>query len=103
MLRGKAELRALLGPGYPDAFVSVLCMQNAALPNNGKTAVLASLGDTLAFPRASAQMRRHFGPCGNASRQDVMAAQEMDAVSEEEDYDAWLAYREVKRATRGSG
>ena len=27
----------------------------------------------------------------------------MDTASEEEDFEAWLAYRKAKRATRGSG
>ena len=103
MLRGKAESRMLLGPGFPDAFVSALCMQNAALPKYEKTMVLASLGNTLALPQASAQMRRLFGPRGYASRQYVLAAQDMDTVSEEEDYEAWLAYWKAKRATRSSG
>ena len=37
MLRGKAESRLLIGSGFPDASVSVLCMQNAALPKNEKS------------------------------------------------------------------
>ena len=60
MLREKAESPVLMGSGLPNAFISVLCMQNAALSKNGKTAVLASSGNALAFPQASAQMRRLF-------------------------------------------
>ena len=93
----------LMGSGFPGAFVSVLCIKNAALPKNEKTMALASLGNTLAFPQVSAQMRRLFGPCGYASRQDVMVARELDTVSDEEDSEAWLAYRKAKRANRGSG
>ena len=48
-------------------------------------------------------MRRLCGPCGYASRQDVLVAKDMDTVSEEEDFGAWMAYRKAKRATRGSG
>ena len=101
--RGKAEPPVLMGSRFPDALVSVLCMQNAALSKNEKTMALASLGNTLAFPLVSARMRRLFGPCGYASRQDVMVAQDMDTVSEEEDFEAWVAYRKAKRATRGNG
>ena len=46
MLRLKAESRMLMGAGFPEEFVSVLCMQNAGLAENEKTAVLASLGNT---------------------------------------------------------
>ena len=103
MLREKAESRMVMGPGFPDAFVSVLCMQNAALTQNEKTLVLASLGNALAFPQVSAQMRRLSGPRGYASRQDVLVARDTDTVSEKEDSEAWVAYREAKRATRGGG
>ena len=95
MLREKAESRMLMRSGFPDAFVPAPRTQNAALSKNGKTIALASLGNTLAFPQASAQMRRLFGPCGYASRQDVLAAQDMDTVSEEEDFEAWLADRKA--------
>ena len=61
-------------------------MQNAALSMDEKTIVLASLGNALAFPQAPAQMRRLFGQRGYASRRDVLAAQDMDTVSEEEDF-----------------
>ena len=65
--------------------------------------VLASLGNTLAFPQTSAQLRRLFGPCGHASRQDVMAAQDIHTAPEEEDFEARIAYRKADRATRGHG
>ena len=54
MLRQKAESRMVMGAGSPDEFASVLRMQNAALNKNEKTLVLASLGNTLAFPQVSA-------------------------------------------------
>ena len=37
MLRQSAEARMLLGSGFPDEFVSALCVQNAALSNDEKT------------------------------------------------------------------
>ena len=35
-LGGKAECRLLRGSAFPDASVSVLCMQNASLPKDEK-------------------------------------------------------------------
>ena len=66
LLRQKAEARMLMCSGFPDEFVSVLRMQSAALSENEKTSVLASLHKTPAFPAVSAQMRRLFGPCSYA-------------------------------------
>ena len=66
LLRQKAEARMLMCSGFPDEFVSVLCIQSAALSENEKTSVLASLHKTPAFPAVSAQMRRLFGPCSYA-------------------------------------
>ena len=46
------------------------------------------------------------GPYGCASRQDVLIAADADAVSEEKDFEAWMACREAKRAkkdVKGSG
>ena len=48
-LSQKAEAGMLMGSGFPDECVPVLCMQNAALAKNEKTWVLASRGHTLAF------------------------------------------------------
>ena len=60
-------------------------------------------GNALAFPQASAQRRGPSGPRGYAARQDVLAAQDMETVPEEEDFEARLAQGKAKRATRGSG
>ena len=84
-LRRKAEARVLMESGFPEEFVSAFCAQNATLSKNEKTLVLASLRNTLAFPEVSAQMRRLSGPRGFASRQDVPAAADMDAATEEGD------------------
>ena len=98
--RQKGEARMLMGSGFPDEFVSVLCMKNASPSKKEKTLALVSLQNTLAFPAVSAQMRRLFGPCGYASRQDVLVAAKMDTGSEEEDFEAWTAYRKAKRAKK---
>ena len=79
---------------------SVLRMQNAALTRYEATLVLASLQETLASPEESARMRRSFGPRGYASRQNVPVAADMDAVSGEKDFEAWVAYRKAKRARK---
>ena len=101
-LRQKAEARMLMGFGLPDEFASILRMQNAGLSKNEKTMVLASLRNTAASPNASPQVRRVFGPCGYASRQDVFAAQDMDTASEEGDFEAWIPFRRAERA-KGDG
>ena len=43
LLRRKAESRMQIGGGVPEAFASILCMQNAALPRQGQSLVLASV------------------------------------------------------------
>ena len=91
MLRQKAEPRMLTGSGLPAEFVSVLCVKNVALPNNGETLALASVRNTLAPPEVSTQMRRLFGSRGHAFGQDVLVAADMDTASEEEDSQAWVA------------
>ena len=101
MLRQKAEARMLMGGGFPNGFVSAPCMQNAALTKNEKTVALASIREILAFPEVSAQMRRLSGPREYASRQVVLVAADMDAVHEEEDFEAWMAYRKATRAKKG--
>ena len=100
MLQEKAEARLPMGSGPPDEFASVLYIQNAALSKNEKTLVPASLQNTLAFQAVSAQMRRLFGPRGYASRQDVLAAADMNTASKEEDFETWMAYRKPKRAEK---
>ena len=49
MLRQKAEARVVTESGFPDEFVSLLCMQDAALTRREKTSVPATSGSTLAF------------------------------------------------------
>ena len=89
-----------MGSGLPDEYVPILRMQNAGLPNNDKPQALASIRNTLAFPQASRQMCRLFGPRGSEARQDVLLAADLDTVSEEEDFAAWVAYRKAKKDKR---
>ena len=99
-LRQKAEASMLMGSGVPDEFVSALCMEGAALSKNEKTLALSNPRNTLASPGVWAQMRRLFGLRGYASRQDVRVSAEMDAMSEEEYFEAWAEYRKAKRTTK---
>ena len=90
--------------GFPGEFVSVLRMQNAALAQNERTLVLASVRSTLAFPEVSAHVRRLFGSRGQATRQDAPMAADIDAASGAEDFEAWAAYRRVTGAKKnGNG
>ena len=98
--RQKAAARMSMGTGLPDEFVSALCAQDASLSKNERQLITASAGSPLAFSQVAAQMRRLFGNVGSDQRQDALAAQDLDTVSEEEDFEAWVAYRKAKRATR---
>ena len=89
-----------MGAGFPDEFASVLCMQNASLSKNERQLVMASVGSSLSFVHVAAQMRRLFGNIGTAQNQDALVAQGMDNVSDEEDSEAWAAYRKTKQAKK---
>ena len=97
MLRHRAEARFDMGTGFPDEFVSVLCITNASLSKNEKRLVIASVGSSLSFGNVAAQMRRLFGHMGSSQNMDALVARE------EEDFDAWLAFRKAKRAKGNSG
>ena len=64
---------------------------------------MASVGSSLALLRVSTQMRLLFGNVGSVQNQDALVAQDLDTVSEEEDFEAWVAHRLAKRAKRESG
>ena len=49
-LRRKAEARVMVRSAFPDRFASILCVQNAALSQNEKSPLLASVQGSLAFP-----------------------------------------------------
>ena len=100
--REKAETRMATGSGFPDEFASVLRTHNA-VPENGKSLEPASIRRNPTFPEVSSRMRRLFGPRGSAARQDVLAAADLDAVSEEEGCAAWVAYRKVRKDKKREG
>ena len=68
MLRQRAEARFDMGAGFPDEFVSVLCITNASLSKNEKQLVIASVGSSLVFGNVAAQMRRLFGNIGSSQK-----------------------------------
>ena len=87
-----------VGGASPEAFVSALCIQNAALLRSGKSLALSSVMGNLGFPSVGKQMRRIFGYSGGAARQDVLAAADVDVSSDAEtDFEAWAAYRTTKK------
>ena len=68
----------------------------------GREEFLTSVGSSLVFAHVSAQMPRLFGNIGSSQSMDVLVAQDMDQVSEEDDFEAWVAYRKAKRAKKNS-
>ena len=102
MLRQRAEARFDMGAGVPHEFVSALRISNASLSKNGRQLVVASVGSSLLFENVSAQMRRLFGSIGSSQNMDVLVAQDLDHVSDEDDFEAWVAYRKAKRAKKNS-
>ena len=50
--------------------------------------VRACVGSSLSPAHVAAQMRRLFGNIGSAQHQDALAAQDMDNVSDEENFEA---------------
>ena len=65
LLRRKAESRIEMSAGLPEAFVSILRMQNAVGvgQRHGGPGVYGRVGDA---------RRRFFGSCGGAVRQDIL-------------------------------
>ena len=58
-------------------------MWNPALSRSGKSLVLACVQGNLCFPAVAKHLRRLFGPCGVAVRQDVLVAANADVSSGE--------------------
>ena len=94
MLRQRAEARFAMGAGFPDEFASALCMQNASLSlsKNERQLAIASVGSSLTFVHVSAQMRRLCGNIDSSQNMDALVAQDLDNVSDDENFEAWAAY-----------
>ena len=88
--------------GFPEQFVSISTVNNAGLPRQVKSLVMASSQKRLKFEGASAHMRRLFGSRGDRGRQDgVLTGEGNGSQGGDEDLEAWVAYRKAKE--RGAG
>ena len=70
-----------MGAGFPESFVSIRRMQNAALSHREKSLEPASVRESLKFTDAAASMRRFFGSCGSAARHDILITEDADGHS----------------------
>ena len=75
----RSRIQDTEGRGLTGAFASVLWMQNASVSRSEDPLILANVQSNLAFHIAAKQIRRLFGPCGGADRQDVLVAADMGA------------------------
>ena len=95
-LRREAGSRTQMAGSSPEAFVSILRMQNAPLPRPDKSLASASAqGDSGVTP-AARRTRGQFGPIGGAVRQDALAATEWSVNSSDDGFAAWVAHRKAK-------
>ena len=72
MPRTKSEKKILQGLQFPGSFLSILRMQNAVIPRNEKSLVMASVRGSLDYPLVAKQMRQVSQPRGGAHRGDVL-------------------------------
>ena len=94
VLLKRAEASMLMGGGFPQRFVSILCMKNAALTENDKSLVLASIQGALAFAAARNRCVDFSGSRAGAARQDVLDAGDFVAPpGEGNGRAAWFSYR----------
>ena len=64
------------GAGFPDASVSILCMQNAALSRQERSSVLANTRKSLKCSDVATANRRFFGAGGGAARHETLITEE---------------------------
>ena len=96
--RHKRESRMQKGAGFPGSFASVFLMQRASSAKLEEFLVLASIQDNVNSSTAAKQMRRFFGTCGGAGRQDVLVGADMDLPSEgKSDHAEWPARCKAKK------
>ena len=100
ILRQKAESRMSMGAGFPDEYVSVLCLQNANLSKNERQLVMARVGSAFNFTTVTAQMRRLFGNVGSTANQDALVMEDAISESEEDDAEILAAYRKAKKTKK---
>ena len=86
-----------MGAGYPKAFASILRTQNAALARQEKSRVLASAQRGLKFMDVTATVRRLFGSCGGADRQDMLGTADAHGpLGRETEQEACATYKKAK-------
>ena len=91
-----------MGAGFPESPVSVPRMQNAAPSRQEKSLVSASTHKSLAFADVATAMRRLFGPCGGAARQDISAAEYANkSLGSDMDQEACAANRKAENGIWG--
>ena len=90
-----------MGGAFPQAFVSILRMHDAALSRNEKSLLFANVqwcSAAIIQTDAAQQMRRLVDPCVGPARQDILSAADMDAKSDGKDlsYESRVAFRKAK-------
>ena len=89
LLPRKAGSEMQVGAGFLEAYVLVLCLQNAALSHPEKSLALASSQRGLAFSDVATTARRLFGCLGGAAGQDFLAAENAgESLGSNEDQEA---------------
>ena len=75
-------------------------MRNAALSENEKSFIMASVQGSLGYPLVAKQMRQISQPCGGAHKEDILSITTDDGGMDEEDlsYEAWVARIRRKRS-----
>ena len=87
-----------MGGRFPEAFVSILRMQNAAMSGREKSLATASVQGGLEFLDVAKQMRRLFGARGGVASQDLLlAAVAYLSLNSAKDNDAWVVYGKAKK------
>ena len=84
--------------GFPESHATFLRSQDAALPSSEESFVLACAQGNSGAPAVAKEMRRLFGPRGDAARQDVLVAADIAwPWGKETDFDARAAYSKAKK------
>ena len=88
--------------GFPEQFVSISRLRNAALSRREKSRIMAGCRKSLKFEDASANLRRLFGSRGSGSRQGALFAEEtVEPRASDEVLGILAAYRKAKE--KGGG
>ena len=102
LLRCKAEPKMQMGAGFPETFVFVLRMQDAAPSRLEKSLASASTQRSLIFEDVAMTMRRLFGSRGGAARQDILVEEDVEASLESMRTEE-REQRTARRRNRGRG